>query len=194
MIKRLQLLLESKFGFWLVTTLLVSTVTISHAYLQNSFSERQRRQTLLERLDLEIEYRLSQFMTGVAQVRGDKPATLRGGYTAEDVKALTQILVGPPKPHKDIAFFSMFPQEFGARPLTSLLAEAASLRPGRARRYKEQIAYLSGGSLLLEHGGKARDFLDVMKLASEVNRELIFESVSGEFFYYTDCPPTSPLC
>lgn len=35
--------LESKFGFWLITTVLVAAATTANAFLQNYFVERQKK-------------------------------------------------------------------------------------------------------------------------------------------------------
>jgi hypothetical protein len=183
--------LESKFAFWFVTTILVGAATTANAFLQNHFAESQKRHSLSERLDLEVEYRLSQYIVGLARMSRypEQPHTLRDGYTSDDVKALTQALIGIPKPVKDVLFFSMYPREFGDRPLAALLAEKASLHPDGAKTFKGQIASVSGDTLF-----EQRDFADVLKLASDVNRILFPGNASGEFFYYTDCPPDGPLC
>jgi hypothetical protein len=182
---------ESKFGFWLVTTVFVGAATTGNAFLQNYFAEQQRQHTLSEHLNLEIEYRLSQFMASLAQMTDHEqlPWKLRNNYTQEDVKSLTQRLIGLPRSHNDILFFAMYPREFGKRPLASLLAEKASLHPDLANTLKNQLAYVAGGALF-DH----RDFTDVFTLASDVNHTLFPRNASGDFFYYTDCLAKSPLC
>jgi hypothetical protein len=79
--------LESKFGFWLVTTLLVGAPTLANAFLQSHFAETQRRATLVQKLDLEVEFRLSQYMSSIGRMttgRG-KDMKLRVGIAPDDV-------------------------------------------------------------------------------------------------------------
>lgn len=46
--------LESKFGFWLITTVLVAAATTANAFLQNYFVERQKKASQTEKISLEI--------------------------------------------------------------------------------------------------------------------------------------------
>jgi hypothetical protein len=182
---------KSKFGFWLITSILTAFATVGFAFFQSYFAARQARLTQSAQLDLEVEYRLSQYMTGLARIQSDLSAKAdqRVGYTGEDIKALTETLIGIPKAVKDIPIYSMFPKEFGARPLASLLAEKAWLHPDKAAVFKNQIASVSGDDFHM-----SEKFTDVVSLAKHVNRVLFPENAKGEFFYYTDCPSQSPLC
>lgn len=181
--------LESKFGFWLITTVLVAAATTANAFLQNYFVERQKKASQTEKISLEIEFRLSQYMAAIRQMTEGKNNNLKlkPSVTAEDVKAVTQILVGLPARHKDYAIYSVYPQEFGQRPLASLLAELATLKTERATLFREQVASLAGGALY------EVNFSDPFSVASLVNRTLIHRAIAGDLFY-TDCPPDAPLC
>lgn len=186
----LQKFLESKFGFWLITTALVAATTTANAYLQNYFAERQRSLVLTRKLHLEVEFRLSQYMSAVRKMTvGDAEKMLfRPPNSAEDLKALTHILVGVPDRHNDFAIHSVYPTEFGQRPFASLLAELSALRPERHSLYREQIARLAGGTLF------EVDFRNPFAVARLVNESLIQHAQYGDFLFYTDCPANHPLC
>jgi hypothetical protein len=83
--------LESKFGFWLITTVLVAAATTANAFLQNYFVERQKKASQTEKISLEIEFRLSQYMAAIRQMTEGKnnDLKLKPSVTAEDVKAVT---------------------------------------------------------------------------------------------------------
>ena len=92
----------------------------------------------------------------------------------------------------DVLFLSMYPKDFGERPLASLIAELESelKTPGALR---EQVTYVSGGNLFEGDDWKGRNFEDVFSLASTVNRNLLHQRWRKSF-YYLDCLPESPLC
>ena len=186
--------LETKVGFWIVTSILAGAATTLNAYLQTNFAERQRSALLVQKLDLEIAYRLSEFMVAMSQMtdQSAKPWKLKPTYTPEDVKAVTQSLVGPPKSIKDLILLSMYPKDFGERPLASLMAELeAELKTPGA--FKDQLTYVSGGRLFEGDDWKGRSFGDTLSLASSVNRNL-FQKRWRNSFYYMDCSADSPLC
>lgn len=187
---RLQEFLESKFGFWLITTALVAATTTANAYLQNYVAERQRNIGLAKNLQLEVEFRLSQYMSAVRQMTSGQAHEMRfrPPNSAEDLKAVTKILVGVPSQHKGFAIHSVFPTEFGQRPFASLLAELSILQPERYSHYREQIARLAGGTLF------EVDFRSPFAVARLVNESLIQHAQYGDFLFYTDCPASSPLC
>jgi hypothetical protein len=65
-IERINGVLESKFGFWLVTSVLAGVVAVVCTYSQTYFVEMRRAKSLAGRLDLEIECRVSQFMVALS--------------------------------------------------------------------------------------------------------------------------------
>lgn len=186
--------LKSKFGFWLVTTVLVGTATTLNAFLQTYFTERQRSSTQVHKLDLEIQYRISQYMVALSKITNQKsePWALKQPYNGDHVKLLTQSLVGQPKPVADLLYFSMYPKDFADRPLASLMAELESelKTPGA---FREQITYVSGGKLFEGDKFDGREFENVAAIASSVNQYVLHERWRSSF-YYLDCPATSPLC
>ena len=173
-LKSVNAFLETKFGFWVVTTILAGAATTLNAFLQTSFTERQRASAQIRKLDLEVEYRISGFMVALSQIANHKakPWKLKDGYDAADLKVLTQALVGSPKSVKDLIFLSMYPKDFGDRPLASLMAELQSeLKSPDA--LNQQLAYVSGGKLFEGDDWKGRNFEDVFTLASDVNKNLL---------------------
>lgn len=181
---------ESKIGFWIITTSIVGAATTANAYFQTYFSTRQLQTTQIERLELEYEFRLTQYLTAIERLSTStkESATWKPEYSADDAKQLTRILVGTPAIYKDFPIYSVYPKEYGQSPLAGILAELAVLRPEKASRYRAAINTLASGQLLeMDHSAPYR-------VAVQVNSTLIHKLAPGAFLFYMDCSPVNPFC
>ncbi|MFO1302995.1 MAG: hypothetical protein U1F54_04640 [Burkholderiales bacterium] len=179
----------------MITSILAGAATIASAYLHAYFTEREQSGRQVRKLDLEIEFRIQEFMVALNAMTDQKvsPWKIKSPYTPDDVRLITRSLVGPPTPHKDLMIWSMYPKDFGDRPLASLIAELGA-EVGDEKLLENELVYVSGGKLFAGDNWEGRDFSDVYGVATSVSKHILHSRWRKNGFYYLDCPANSPLC
>ena len=202
--------LNSTFGLWLMSAILVTWAGTIYTQSQNKRAEVEKRQEaekaeaqrnkeLVERLDLEIAYRFSQFQihldslvthpSGVAGTPKGKTLTLRQPYFPfrpgkgeKDVREAIDSLSQPAQRNYPALY-----QEFSNLSTLALMAELRRHVPSPERGQLDQvIADLSGVYIFLDVR-KARTN-DVYAVGNAIFDGLLLPRWKEGRFYYSDCP------
>jgi hypothetical protein len=195
---RVWLFLNSTFGLWLLSAILVTWAGMLYTQSQNRRSEALRKQEteraeelkqreLVERLDLEIGYRFSQFqihLTSLVNRWGpsNHPFPFQPGKGEKDVKDIIDSLSRPAS--------NMCPplyEEFESLSTLALIAELRRhVQPQERNELDKVIADLSGVYIFLDVS-KVK-LSDVYGVGSAVFDGLTLQRWRQGRFYFSDCP------
>jgi hypothetical protein len=188
---RLWAFVNSSFGLWLLSAIFISGIGTIYTQVQNSRAERLKKEEviraealktkeLIDRLDLEIGYRLSQVQIRLYSLRAVNDATLIGDVN----KSLSR----PPQGE----FFSLYP-EFSSFSLLALMAELRRHVPEKDRKELDQVlADLTGIDVLIEVEGVNRSSAE--QVASLILKKFRLERWQKTQFYFLECLASSPFC
>jgi hypothetical protein len=91
--------LNSDLGLWLLSTLAVGGLTALYTHIHSRVVEQQAKRQRIERLDLEIEGRLSQLLVNVERMIAkpyDSRFSLSKNFTRSDIRQCWRALKMPP--------------------------------------------------------------------------------------------------
>lgn len=195
---RVWMFLNSSLGLWLLSAIVITWAGTLYTQSQNRQADTLRKQEverealsknseLIDRLDLEIGYRFSQFQIQLANLVDTddydrRPLPFRPGLGEKEVKEAIDSLSQPPK--------GTLPPLYGEFSNMSTLALIAELRRHVPSTEKEEldqvIADLSGINILL--GVKKAQLSDLYGIATIVFTDLTLERWKKGHFYFSDCP------
>jgi len=179
--------LNSGFGLWLLAAVLITGAGSLYTQYQHAREERLKDKELIERLDLEISYRLSQVLLHLFELSNgnfDDPK-LGEGRSPDEVKQTMTLLNAQPGGNST----SLYP-EFSSLGLPALMAE---LR----RHLKDEKERQQVDKTLLSLTGQAwrhSDYSDVKLMAKVINNLLLLPRWKRSSFYFIRCPAEKPLC
>jgi hypothetical protein len=129
-ISRVWSFLNSAFGLWVLSTLAVGGLTTLYTQVHNRVVQQQAREERIEKLDLEIEGRLSQFLVNVEKMvakRHDSRFSLRKGFANSDIQRCWRELKMPPGRNlSPDSMTAVFPEN-EQRGIVSLMVELSRL-------------------------------------------------------------------
>ena len=196
---RLWPLLNSSFGLWFLSSVVVGGLGAVYTHNQNEKNEALKkleftqaedanRRRLIEKLDLEIAFRLSNAISQLA-------ATTDGNERCSTVGAKT----GCPSVQRAInsvfrsrtSFPTMFP-EFSNHSILALVAELKPLVPiDEQRKLRDVLSDMSGIYTMLLVAGAP--LTDPKKVARAIQSKLVLPRWD-QGFYYLDCRGDDPFC
>jgi hypothetical protein len=190
--------LNSSFGLWLLSAIIVTWAGSIYAHWQAGRADREkalqaqnvenaRNKELVERLDLEIAYRFSEFQINLVYLVNDWGGKgthypFRPGKGEKDVKRAIDSLLQPPQKE----YQPLYP-EFSNLSTLALIAELRRHVPPQEKRDLDQvIADLSGIYVFLEVRKIRTD--DVYAVGKAVFNSMLLPRWSAGNFYFSDCP------
>ncbi len=215
---RVWALVNSAFFLWFLSTIFVGGITLIWTNYQNRVTDARvksqreiealvARTTQIDKLNLEIEGRLSQFIVDVEHLvekhdKGvvyERPYLLKAPFTEKDIRAKWQIMKGPPRNEPTA---SLIYPEFIDRGIVSLIVELDKLE-GEANEATNNLAYpdarslkrvvvaIQGDDIFQDYGERGQDgFLPIWLRF----REKIMRGEWSTMFPYTDCNDSFPFC
>jgi hypothetical protein len=209
-------LLNSSIFLWFLSTIAVGGITYVWTVHQNrieaertqaqkKFIEISSRNEMIDKLNIEIEGRLSQFLVDVEHMVNkpyDKTFTLKNPYTLADVRKRWDLMKLPPRVSQTAS--SVYP-DLADRGLVSLVIELDKLSQERDTQDKANAEKPESNEVKIKDR-KLRDVVvdvqdDVIfegKTKNEflpIHQEFIKRIVRwNNFFPYVDCGPDSPFC
>jgi hypothetical protein len=188
---------NSTFGIWLFSAILISWGGTLYTQSQNRRAERLkqleiehldslRKIDLVEKLDLEIGYRLSQMQIQFALMSNwmtnGPPFRLLPGKTETDVKEVVDTLGEPPK-----GVFRSLYGEFSNFSTIGLIAELRRHVPAEQKKEIDNvIADVSGIYIRFEVDKVKRS--DVDGVARSIFKNVTMDRWRKGSFYFTECP------
>ena len=184
--------LNSSFGLWLCSAIFISGAGALYTNFQASVSERQKKEEIIARLDMEISYRFSRFfdqMNALADTRGvvnpkTEPRLRTGKSKADTVRVFAGL-----RENGSTALGYLYP-EFRAVGLQTLLASLRGHLTGPKRDEVDQAM----AQLANRFWDERLDFANLNLVAGTVNKEMLASRWRGSWFGSLDCPWTKPLC
>ena len=182
---------NSSFGLWLLSAIFISGVGTVYTQIQDSRADRLKKEEvtraeesktkeLVERLDLEIGYRLSQVQIRLYSLR-----------TVEDQKSIRDVIDRLPR-QSQAEVSSLYP-EFSNFSLVALIAELRRHLPETERKELDDVlADLTGVSVLNEFEGVHS--LSAERVASVFLEKFRLNRWRRTQFYFLECPSSSPFC
>ena len=215
---RIWQLVNSSIFLWFVSTIAVGAITYiwtSHqnrlaterAILQKQMQSISERDEKIERLNLEIEGRLSQFIVDVEHMVKkpyDKPLTLKSPYTLADIRKRWDSMKLPPRLNQTP---SNVYADFADRGIVSLIIELDKLEQER----REATGRSRDESAGANNKANDRD-RDLGGIVVDIQDDIIFDNKTkneflpvyrefnkrimrwNSFFPYMDCGPEFPFC
>jgi hypothetical protein len=197
---RLWPFLNSTFGLWLLSTVVVGGLGTLYTKNQNDQAEAIKRleltqvetlktATLVDRLDLEIGYRLSSVISRMYELHASisrcSAQSNKKNLCQSAKDKLDEIFLSRHKPQ------TMFP-EYAAYSTLALVAELTRVAPENEKKELEQVIYdMSGLYDMLEVQRVRLD--DPKAVAGAIHQKLLLRRwVRG--FYYLDCNQKEPFC
>jgi len=192
---RIWTFLNSTFGLWLLSALLITWAGTLYTQSQNRHTETLKKQEveraeaqkeaeLIERLDLEIGYRFSRFQTELAYLVQPDWSHIRflPGKGQKDVREIVDSLSQPPKGKRPSLY-----EEFSNTSTLALIAELRRHVPlGEREELDQVIADLSGIYIYFEVRKVKLD--DVLAVAKAVDSGLYLARWRKGRFYFADAP------
>lgn len=189
--------LNSSFGLWFLSAVCITGLGSLYAQWHDGRIEQLKKFELaqveelknteaIERLDLEIGYRLSQIQARLNSLTREVNAQAR---TTGVIEVLNSVSQPSSKNH-----FAAYP-EFANYSLVALVAESKRrLRNEEERSAMNQIlAHLTGIHVLVEV--EKAELSNIIQVASVINKTFIHRTRwAGGQYYFLDCGPESPLC
>jgi hypothetical protein len=177
--------LNSSFGLWLFSAIFITGAGSTFTYLQAQNSEAIKNKEYIEKLDLEISFRFSQFLNLVYELSTmDSKVELRGGKKPDDVLRLYNGLREP----SSVTLGFLYP-EFRQLGVTALEAELRRVLKGKERDEVDQaLSYLTNGTLL----GPA-DFSNLNRVGATALKSMA-KRWKDMRFAFVDCPEAKPFC
>jgi hypothetical protein len=178
---------NSNFGLWLLSAIFISGLGTGIAWYKDYLGERSRNRDAVERIDIEIAYRLSQLI-GYLDVefqqreRGELKAKPGPSFEGPLIEALTN--------QKRSALLPLYPQ-FEKLSVGGLMAELRRhIDPSRRTEVDEALLTLTNGTL-------TRDATENPKVvAGRIVSDVL--NARREWreakFAYTDCSLAMPFC
>jgi len=138
----------------------------------------------IEKLDLEIEARLSQFLVDLeAMVKpNDETLSFARGFSINDIKKRWVLLISRPTESKPVMF-----AEFETRPLVPLVVELSRLVS------KEDREELRGVAAALSTGVVEPGVVSIPPVLKRFHARVLLRRWSN-LFPYTDCDVERPFC
>jgi hypothetical protein len=196
--ERIWQFLNSSFALWFLSAVLVSGLGTVYTAYQTAISEKaksnearvsaeKRREDLVDKLDIEISYRLSATLSKLshAQDRFDQTEV------SARLELVSQALE-PLVPMESSRFPSLFP-EFEKYSGLALIAELRRhVSDGEQENLKEVLAKTSG----IVHevaGNKTKKLISATVVAGQLLKAM-HDARWDIGFYYTDCSAQAPFC
>lgn len=180
--------LNSAFGLWFLSAVLISGAGTLISHIRTQQTETKRTTELIERLDIEISYRLSQVLSRLYELTDKtKDPKLSSAHTPDEVARVLALLVEP-RADKYPPLFS----EFAGVGLPGLLAELRRNLPESERQDVDiAIAAMTGGLL-----AEGPELANVQLVAGRINKQILSQRGKwrGTWFPFIDCPPETPFC
>src|SRR5205085_818485 len=143
---------------------------------------------LIERLDLEISYRYSQVLNRLYHLTDQDPKAprLAKDRSVDDVRKAIDLLNQPPSGN----FASLYP-EFSNMAIPALIAELRRHVQDENERRSLDVALsdVTGGGRF-----EGIDLSDVSKVAGIILDKLMVARWKNKYFYFIDCPASTPFC
>jgi hypothetical protein len=195
---RVWIFLNSTFGLWLLSAIVITWAGTLYTQSQNRQAEGLKKQEaerealskkneLIERLDLEIGYRLSQCQIQLAYLVDIKdydrrPLPFRPGMGEKDVKEVIDNLLQAPK-----GKFPPLYEEFSNISTLALIAELRRYVPPNERdEIDHVIADLSG--IYIHIDVKKVKLSDIYGIARIIFDDITLYRWRKGDFYFLDCP------
>jgi len=127
MSKKIITFLNSNLGIWLLSSVLLGSISFGYTTLNSKLADRSKRNDLVLRLRIEVTQRVGQVGAQIDYVRQaqDFDRSVPDAHIARLIRILTEP-PNKPDPKIDSVIYSAYP-EFKERPLLSLLVELSIL-------------------------------------------------------------------
>lgn len=180
--------LNSAFGLWLLSAVLISGAGALITRYQAHQTETKRNTERVERLDIEISYRLSQVLIRLYDVTDkSKDPKLGPNHTPEDVTRVLALLTEP-RADKYPPLYS----EFASIGLPGLMAELRRNLPESERPDVDRaIAAITGGPI-----ADGAELANVQLVGGRLIETVVLRRAewTKTYFPFIDCPPEAPFC
>lgn len=177
--------LNSSFGLWVLSAVFITGAGALFTQRQEAHASAAKRQETIERLDLEISYRISRVLGDLFSLA---PATTTDSAQAgaegdADVRIVLESLQRRPPKNSNFLY-----REFAEFELPALMAELRRHLPDDDERVAvdRALATVAGGIHLKE--------ASVTGAANAIHRDVLLGRWKQEYFYYVDCPIETPMC
>lgn len=185
---RLWAFLNSSFGLWLLSAVFITGIGATVTRYRAEQAAAKHHKELIERLDLEISYRLSQVLIRLYELTDrTKDPRLAVNRSTDDVSRVVALLSEP----RGDRFPSLY-ADFASMGLPALMADLRRYLGGKQRQSVDHaiVAIASGGF------ADATELKDVKALAAQIIASIIQERSewSNTWFPYVDCPANAPFC
>lgn len=172
--------LNTSFGMWLLSSVVLAGVVAGYTHVAERARRAEERRTRVEKLDFEIEWRLSQFIGFAEQVSKQQAGK-------DELKQRWLLAKGPPSALKGLVCIH---PEFADRNLVSLMVELRSLvdTDGERSAIRWATACVHADTIFAPDG--ADDVKQVMRALHEKVLLPRWRTIAP----YTDCAPASPFC
>lgn len=196
---RLWPLLNSSFGLWFLTSVVVGGLGTLYTHNQNeknealkklefTQTENAKRIALVEKLDLEIAFRLSYAISQLAAIndRSQRCPNVAAKTVCPSVQQVVQsVFSSRTQPT------AMFP-EFSTHSILALVAELKPLvRPDEQQKLRNVLSDMSGIYTMLQVEEAPLDAPE--KIAKVIQKKLVLPRWD-QGFYYLDCHSENPFC
>jgi len=195
---RLWAFINSSFGLWLMSAILVTWAGTIYTQWQSRRADSEkslaaqtadfaRNKELVERLDLEISHRFSEFQIDLVYLVNDWGGkstryTFRSGKSEKDVRKAIDSLLQPPQNDAPILY-----PEFSKMGTLALITELRRHVPAKEQEDLDHVtADLSGIYVFLDVKKIKTD--DVYAVGNAVFKTMVLPRWRAGQFYFSDCP------
>jgi hypothetical protein len=201
---KLWLFFNSRLGIWFLSIVVIgSFVFFCNGYIQNQKEEAEKEQKI-QKLDLEIESRISQFwvhIESMTQHQNNKTFVLKQGISIDTLRVLWTAFKNPPCSSCDNPIILATYNEFERRSTVSLIIELSSLLDaeykhknagkfnieGERENLRQTATFIAGDGIYSK-----TNQLTIIQLW-ETFRTYIINPRWTELFPFTNCGPY-PFC
>jgi len=195
--EKLWLFLNSSFGLWLFSAILVGGF-VDHLKKEDARREEEQKiRERVERLNSEIEFRISQTIQSLYAISDHQhPEVLAEGHREEETMEAARTLLRPATNTSDMKNYQLraFYPEYSGFSVLALIAELRSYTkdPSQLKQLNQVIQDMSGLDVLLEV--EKADLKNPQSVAGVLLDKFVLDRWKDSNFYFLDCGQSKPFC